>query len=595
MIECRECKYKCEYTERVCPVCGTELLPTSEEILIARRGLDRAISDKDAERILVYRHFLADMNETESQREYAKLLERADSQNNQNIDTAMGYYYKAALKNDPYSAYRYSRLVERASGISGSFWLRYSAVLGCIDSYPDVSELFSSEHKEEIAAYYRALAAACDDTDSIVNMAKRWYEGIGVERNEACAKWYLDKLVIPPISAIKLAYKLRSVRAQEPPKLVFPEYEKYIVDLANEAKKHGFDTAYFNITHMLYKKGNDNAEITLATLFAEGIGCEQNLKTAIELFEASIQRGNPLGAAYLGKEYLSGRVFPLDTELAMKHFAKAAELGYVYAYEEMGEIYEEGKLFEQNISKAIEFYDLAAVGGLASAREKSNRLKAARRQFYNTGAEIIGRQGTVTKDEAFEAFRSLAIATAMGEMLAPKLLAMCYARGFGTEKSRSTAFFWFERAVEAGDTGAYLPLGMCYSRGFGVNFSYKMAVKYLKSALVYGNPEAEKELKTLYKRRMNKMVRSLYSTAMRLIFMKKFEKAAKLLSSFESLSYPKALYTLGCLYEFGKGVPTSDKVRAAEYYERAFRGNATFGNFEDVNSVYKLIILKLIR
>ena len=593
MIECKSCQYKCDFSERTCPVCGVKLVPTAEEIASARIGLERAVADKDSSRILIFRRFLADVGETESQREYARLLEKTGEPGG--IDEAMNYYCLAAKKNDPYAAYRYSRLVGRTSDVSAKFWLRFAAVLGSIDSYPDVSDLFSSEGKEDVAAYYCALAAACDDTDSIVNMAKRWYDGVGVERNEAHAKWYLDKLIIPPISAIKLAYKLRSIKAEEPSRLAFPEYDKYLRRLADEAKKYGFDTAHFYVMYAMYKRGNTNADVNLAILLAEGIGCESKPETAYKMLEAAVSHGNSAAAAYLGREHLSGRVFKKSTELALAFFSKAAALGHSGAYEEMGDIYHAGELCEQDVAKAIELYEMASSRGSASAGAKAERLKERRREYYSRGKEIISRKSSVSADEAFDAFRSLAIATAMGEVGAPRLLAKCYAFGFGTEKERPSAFFWFRRAVEAGDREAYLPLALCYSRGFGTEFSYKQAVKYLKAAANAGYEGAAEELNALYKRKMKKMVRALYSTAMRLIYMQKYDEAARLLSSFESLAYPKALYTLGCLYEFGRGVAASDKITANRYYDMAYRGNPTFGNFDDPASAYKLKLLKMIR
>ena len=183
----------------------------------------------------------------------------------------------------------------------------------------------------------------------------------------------------------------------------------------------------------------------------------------------------------------------------------------------------------------------------------------------------------------------------MGDARAALLLAKCYAFGFGTEKSRSTAFYWYKHAADSGCTDALLHLGLCYSRGFGTEFSYKLAVKYLTEANNAGLNGAKEELEIIYKRRMKKMVRSLYARSMELIHEKKFYDAAKLLSSFESLGYPKAVYTLGCLYEFGRGVTHSDRVRAEKCYEKAFIGNPTYGSFKDPNSKYKLTILRMIR
>ena len=182
----------------------------------------------------------------------------------------------------------------------------------------------------------------------------------------------------------------------------------------------------------------------------------------------------------------------------------------------------------------------------------------------------------------------------MGEIRAMTLLAKCYFYGFGTKKDRRSGYFWFKEAADSGDREANIHLAFCYSRGLGTAFSFRDAVKYLKIAKSMGLGGASDELTLLYKRRMQKSVRALYAQSMELLFQKKYSEAAKLLSSFESLGYPKALYTLGCLYEFGRGAPKSDRAKADKYYELACRGSA-FGSFTDPNSTYKLKILKMIR
>ncbi len=595
MIECKSCRQKCGYSERVCPNCNTPITPTQDEIKSAKVALDRAYADRDAARIVTFRHFLADYGDTESQREYAKLLEKSSSSEASKIDEAMNYYYSAACKHDPYSAYRYSRLVERTSSVCAKFWLRFAALLGSIESYPDASELFSLEGREDIAAYYCSLAAACDDTNSIVNMAKRWNEGMGVPKNDAFAKWYLDKMTIPPISAIKLAYRLRSVKAEEPERLVFPDYDKYLKSLADEAQKYNFDTAYFYIMYTLYKRGNSAAEVTVATLLAEGRGCDSNPETAYRLLNAAIAHGNPVAALYLGREHLSGKIFKKDARLALDYFSSAADLGYTDAYEDMGDIYEAGEICDIDVARAIELYDMAAAGGSARAREKSQTLKAKREELCRAAEAIMNKQGSVNSSDAEAAFKYLAIATGMGAVRAPRLLAKCYAFGFGTKKDKPSAHFWFKHAADIGDTNAYLPLALCYSKGFGTAFSYKKAVKYFKMASSIGCESAEKELCTLYQRKMTKTVRSLYSAAMGLIYQKKYSEAVATLHSFEEIGYPKALYTLGCLYEFGRGVAKSDKATASAYYEKAFKGSTLFGSFNDPSSAYKLKMLKLLR
>ena len=330
-------------------------------------------------------------------------------------------------------------------------------------------------------------------------------------------------------------------------------------------------------------------------MLTEGKGCEKNVERGKAILELSMAHGNPAAAIYLGEGHLSGAYFEKNSDYAIKCFRKAASLGYPDAYEKLGDIYNEGKLVAKSITSAIEFYDLAAAGGCAGAKEKSDALKEKRYEFYLDAYKIINSKAAVSEEDAFIAFKAAAISTAMGEVRAMTLLAKCYFFGFGTKKDRSTGFYWYKEATAAGDREATLYLALCYSRGLGVAFSFDEATKYLKLARSLGLSGAAAELDVLHRRKMKKMVRSLYAQAMELLYQKKTIEAARLLLSFESLGYPKALYTLGCLYEFGKGVPKPDAKRAQTYYQKAFVGNSTFGNFKDPDSDYKFKIMKLIR
>jgi len=594
MITCKECHRAYDYDGGVCPVCSAPPVIDEKDIAATQDELVRATSHKNAALIQSCRHLLADAGDTESEREYAKLLERSDPRV-RDLDTAMEYYRRAAIKNDPFAAYRYSRLVSRSNERAAQIWLKYAAVLGCIESYPDASELFSAEGREDISAHYCALAAACDDTDSIVNMAKRWYEGTGVPQNEAYAKWYLDKMTLPPISAIKLAYKLRTVKSEEPPKLEFPEYISYLRSLCREADSFKFDTMTFRLSSTLAKVGDVNATTMLGKMLIEGRGCTADAAEGKNQLDSAIAQGSFEGAVYLGRAFIEGDHLPKDLSAAMAYFDKAASLGYTGAYEELGNIYHDGKLTERDIPRALELYELAATGGSATAREKAEHIKSTREQLFLDAYEAIVLGKATDAESAFNAFRSAAISTAMGETRAPKLLADCYARAIGTKQERSTAFYWYQKAVGLGDVSAYMPLAICYSRGFGTEFSYKDAINYLKIAEKTGFAGATEELNILYERRMKKMVRSLYSKAMRLIHMKKYGEAVRFLRSFESLGYPKALYTLGCMYEFGRGVTRSDVGMATKYYKLAFAGSPVFGNFADPRSDYKRRILLMLR
>ncbi|MBQ8380727.1 MAG: sel1 repeat family protein [Clostridia bacterium] len=591
MIKCNSCNEMIAYSGKICPICSSPISMTDEDVLNIRKRLSAAEDSGNTADIYECRHFLADHGETKDIREYAKLLEKGDHQL-RDMDGAMNYYRLAAERDDPYSAYRYSKLSGRRSEDQRRFWLKYAALLGAVESYPELAELLSEEGREDIAAYYSSLAAECHDTDSIVDMAKRWNDGIGVEASCEYAKWYLDKLTLPPISAIKLAYKLRSVRASAAPKLEFPDYRKYLQDLSREAQRLLAMSAYFRIGTMLSDMGDLNAMTVTGVLLAEGKGVCRDTERAKRVLDTAVSGGNAAAAVYLAECFAEGRCFERNGDLAIEYYKKAAYLGFTDANESLGDIYNAGELAEKDLKLATQYYELAT--GNESAKKKAEAIKAKRREFYERGKGIALSERP-TAEERFDAFRSVAIATAMGEGSAPKLLADFYRAGFGTKKDRSLAFYWYRAAYDEGDGEALLPLALCYARGEGVAFSYKLAIRYLKLAEERGSRAASEALDLILRRRMKKMIRSLYASAMELIHMKKYEEAFSILLKMAPLKYPKALYTLGCLYEFGVGAERSDRIIAAKYYDLALKGNENYKKFSDPMSKYKLKILKMIR
>ena len=182
----------------------------------------------------------------------------------------------------------------------------------------------------------------------------------------------------------------------------------------------------------------------------------------------------------------------------------------------------------------------------------------------------------------------------MGHVLAHRELARCYYSGFGTEKDKQRAFHWWKKAVELGDKGSIFTLALCYSRGIGVRLNYARAIELFKRAAELGNKRAASEIVTLYEKKMRKLTRSVYSHAMRLIHMKKFDEAFSLLLRSEDLGYPKAIYTIGVMYEFGLGT-RRDKNSAVSYYEKASRDNERYRGFRDPSAGYKSRILKIIK
>ncbi len=580
MIYCKECGYEGIYTGVNCAQCGARIRLDERDLIDLKREIKAAKEAGEYETVVENFLILADMGDTDGEREYAKLLEKG-SLVPRDIDLATDYFYRAAKKNDATSAYRYSRLVSRMNDAAGRFWLAFSAVLGCPAAYLGTAENYAELGKHDYANYYYYLAASGDDVDAIVRLATRYYNGEGIEQNESYAKWYMDKLAFPPLHAIKMAYKLRSVKSAEAPAIACKNYDGMIRELIGEAKKQQFATAEAHLYSLLAERGDPDAMCELAEhyLFDES---GKNPNEAIRVLTRAAASGSSRAYTTLGLVYRSGAAVPQNIPLALESFEHAGKLGNPEAYEYMGDIYHSKSYTGRDIAKACELYELAAAGGVATAQEKAASIRASREGYYYHA----------TRDEDTDperAFRGYAISAMMGCVPAMLKLAECYALGIGTPIDRSLAFDYYKRSAEAGLEAAHFPLGICYSRGVGVAFDFDMAVKNLTRAFKNGDDRAKKELVRLYENKKRHLGNKLYSQAMRLIYQRKFSEAAKILTVAIDFKHPKAIYTLGCLYEFGRGVEC-DRRYAYDLYNAAEKMS-----FKDTRSKYKSSILKMIK
>ena len=581
MIKCTECGHTADKFSVICPKCEKKHALSRLDIQDALDEARGAMKKRDYEYSLEIYKVLADEGVTEAEREYGILLEDGKLLT-RDLDLAMKYFFEAAKKNDPYSAYRYSRLAARTSDRASDFWLAYSALLGCKDAFTPAAEHYSDIGDEETAGYYYSLAAHGDLTDAIVTMAKRYYSGIGCEKSDVYAKWYMDKLALPPLHALKLAYRLRAVKAEIPPEPRFVTKSRILRGLIRDAKKYSLTTAHLFLAELLAKEGTADALYSLGVLYAEGEACDVRAEDAIRLFEIAMEKGSAESAKYLGDIYTVGKLVPRNIDKALEYYEKAADLGEGGAYEIMGDMFYEGRLVDINIAYAIEIYELGAREGDANCRAKATKLHDEREGLYREAKSCE----KASPEHSLECY---GISAAMGYLPAHKELARCFELGIGTKIDRKMAFIWYGLAVDGGDTDALYDLGRCYARGIGTHYNFERAAEVLTKAKRYGSSAAESELARILENKKRGMIRSLFSNGIRLIYQKKFEDAFELLSACAEVGYPEGSYVLGCLYEFGLGTPTS-RTRAFECYNAAFDTG-----FRDPRQTYKLKILKMAR
>ncbi len=581
MVFCKNCGYEGAYLGVKCPVCKKNLIFTSEDLNALKKDIAEAKKRKEFETVAEGYHVLADFGDTDGEREYARMLEMGDGVM-RNLDSATEYYRRAAEKFDAKAAYRYSELVSRMNGAASKFWLVFSAFLGCSAAYLDAAKYYQSLGEDEFSNHYLYLAAMSDDIDAIVKLSEKYYTGSGVEQNGEYAKWYIERLTFPPLYAIRLALKLRSAKGKEPPNISVKDNRRLILTLIGSARRLELSAPIFYLTSLLFEKGDNDAGAELGEMYINGIGTAQNTEEGIRTLSRAAASGSSRAYVSLGKLYFEGELTERNVKFSLSCFENAARLGDASAYELLGDIYHSKDFPERDVAKAARLYKAAAEKGSAIAKEKAEKIYEARDGFYKKAMYS-------EKSAPEEAFKNYYIATAMGHPTAKLHLALAYLEGKGVKRDSSLAFSYYESALNDGCEEAHFPLGLCYAHGIGTAFDFKKAIKHLAAADRLGDSRARPEIISLYENKKKRLARKLYSTAMRLIYLGKFSEAHRYLNAAQRLGHSKAVYTLGCLYEFGKGRGT-DRDKAYLLYKEADEGG-----FSDNRSAYKLTVLKMIK
>lgn len=579
MILCKSCGYEGSYISKNCPSCKNPFTLDGRDLELIRESIEAAKLNKETETVTEGYHILADFGDTDGEREWAKILERGEGDN---PDAAMGFYRRAAEKFDSFSAYKYSVLLGRINEEAGRFWLEFSAFLGHPHAYLDAAKSHLERGEIDFCNHYSYLAASADDTDAIVFLAERYYNGEDLPTRPEYAKWYLDKLTFPPLYAFRLSFKLRGVKPAEPPNISLGDRRALAKNLIGKARLLGFSHPIFYLTSYLFENGETDLGAELGDMLLSGYGVTRNAEEAIRALTRAAAVGSAKAYMSLGKIYYEGIYAEKSLTASAKFLEKAGEGGIREAFGLLGDVYNTREFSGRSIPTALDFYLKAAAMGDTESKEKADKILTLREDFYKKAIES-------ERTNPSESFKNRIASAAMGHAGGKLLLAEAYAIGLGTKRDRGAAFSLWKSAADDDVDGAYFPLGLCYAYGFGTEFNFKKALRAFKIADRRGETRAKGEAKRLIDNKKRAYSEKFYSTAMRLIYKKKFDVAAGYLEAARGLSNPKAIYTLACLYEFDRGVP-SDKYKAYCLYEEAERLG-----FFDSHSKYKLTILKMLK
>lgn len=230
-----------------------------------------------------------------------------------------------------------------------------------------------------------------------------------------------------------------------------------------------------------------------------------------------------------------------DFEVARKHFARAAELGFDASMPVIGTMSRDGLGGDRDYAVSAGWFSVAAEKGNAFSQN-------ALAECYENG---WGLDQDISK--ALLWYRSSA---ELGYVPAYRNLGRVFSQGVGVEKSDRKAFDWYSRAAEKEDVESQYRVGKAFMTGKGVVFSQEYGLEWLTKAADAGHAKAMSEIAAFYYNNGDKKDDLDLAAAW-------YKKAAQ---NGDAI----AQYNLGGMLERGAGVDR-DKDLAINWYQKAAR------------------------
>mgnify|MGYP001046983514 CR=1 FL=1 len=118
------------------------------------------------------------------------------------------------------------------------------------------------------------------------------------------------------------------------------------------------------------------AKYFLGWMYLDGIGTPVNDEEAFRYSREAVKEGSKQAKLYLGRCYLEGRGTAKDFHLGKQLMEECAkETGMSKATRYLGVIYDQGLGVDEDIAKAVSYYQKALEGGYPEAEQDLNRFK----------------------------------------------------------------------------------------------------------------------------------------------------------------------------------------------------------------------------
>ncbi|MBP3437313.1 MAG: SEL1-like repeat protein [Clostridia bacterium] len=582
-MKCKKCGTEWATTGESlsCPRCETVAVLSQkeqqflwEEIKKAEQLQDRALRTECLQT-------LAAFGNKKAQYLYGEALRTGDG-TEKNVTNAVVWYKAAAKQLYAPAAYQlFCCLRDYSFGSSkrlNTFWLRVAAEFGSVDAAYELSRCYESGDGVEVshryALFWLTRAAKGGNREAVFKLAKMYATGSGVEKNLPVARELAEGASVRSISEFLFIKKLGKGTKAPIPDIDIPTREEDRFALGLQADQEAEPEIAANMYYLCVRAGNVNANYHLACCYAEGRGVEKDPEEARRRFAIAADEGKSTEAMMKLADYmLHGIGGEVDKEGGVAYYERAADQGEAEAAYLLAQEYHHGE--NSDMGMAYRWYERASAMHHEKAKQEFAILTEKISILYENA--ISAQQA----EEYEKAIKLYTLAAKLGHANSCYRLAQMFQNGIGTKKNMRSAVHYYKEATKQGHLGAVYCLGVCYFKGDGVVCDYAVANRLLTIAAKQNYGDARTILEEMKRRRHIKTGRKFYSVSTVLYRRGEIVEAIRFRSIAAQLGYARAMFVMGCHYEFGDGVPL-DRDRAGAWYTRAAKAgfNGEKGNIK---------------
>lgn len=596
-MKCKNCGFEWKsYGETIhCPGCATSAALTRNEQQSLWEEAHNAEKIKDLSLRAACYFRLAELGDKRAQYAYAECLTKGVGVR-ENREEATLWYKAAARHMMPAAALRLALCLKGKKeewNEQTLFWLQVAAELDDAEAQLILANAYeegegvSPSHAHYL--YWLTAAARNGQEDAVVSLAQMYAKGDGIEARPAVSRGLIASCEKTPLRLLLLAARLGKGDKEELPAVSLANREGERLAVAFKAEALGEHLIAAKLYFLSAMTGNAKAQYHLGLCYENGSGVPASAEEARRRFGIAVKGGVAEAALALGRYAAEGIGGEKDEALALRMLTCATEDGNVEAAYRLGRAYAEGTLTETHLPTALRWYKQAAAAGHAEASVAASRLQDATAAIYEKGR-------AAEKEGSYEAaYEFYSAAAEMGHTAAAYLLGvLCESGKLGCVK-RKEAFLAYRTASASGNALSLYRLGLCYSHGFGVNRDFTAAARLFAVAAKQGVSEAKIEAERIKARKYAKIGRRFYAISSVMYRKGDVLEAIKFRNIAAKLGNARAMYLLGCHFDFGDGLPM-DKSKAHAWYDRAAKAGYIPGGIKDLKSGYlkerKLLLSK---